>query len=816
MHRFIPLLLILLAPLGAHAQRADLRGYVMTAEGKPLPGANVLLEPVDGGKPAGQAADASGAFHFAELAPGSYLLRVRFVGYERWSTSVDLAAGEHRTVTVELEDAPLTSDEVLVTAMRVRPQIAPVTASTLTAAELARQPAMKDLPVQLASTPAITFSSQSGNGIGYTSLRMRGFGQRRLAVAVNGIPQNDPESFEVYWINFYGLQSVLRDVQVQRGAGAAFYGPAAIGGAINMIVRPYRTEPSLSVESGYGTYATRKLAVEANSGILGGRWILFGRLGWMASDGYRDGSWSEFIRYFAGATYRGDDHQLTLQAHGGVQQDGLAFSGIRKAANEDDVLRRANPGAATGDEERFDQPHVSLLHDWQIDDGIAVNQALFLIRGVGYFDFDGSFRSPEYLRLPVGTGGWSDAERSQPFFLLRPEDPLQFRAALDLWQVGWLPKLTLDHRWGSTRVGLEARLHRGQSWGRIQRAPSLPEALTGMEAPKSYRYHTEKLITSGFVSHRYRIAGWLELQGDLQATYRRYRVFDEAYFGHDLSIPFTFLNPRIGASFNPGQPWMGYVSFALAQREPRRAALYDATNAGAGAVPQFVREEDGTYDTDEAFVRPERLWDLEVGTRWQGERTEAAANLFWMRFEDEIVPSGGVDQYGVPRTGNADRTRHVGLELETSAEVLPGLTLDANATWSRNRFVRFTEYVAADSSASRDGNTIAGFPDLIVNAGLSYARGGGTLALRARHVGRQFVDNANRTGDGVVPAHTLVDLSLRYQPEGTLLSGLELALDVNNLLDERALLRGVSTFAGPRFFPAATRHLYVGLRYTIE
>ena len=63
---------------------------------------------------------------------------------------------------------------------------------------------------------------------------MRGFGQRRIAVSVNGIPQNDPEEFNVFWINFFDLQGVIDDIQVQRGAGSSHYGPAAIGGTIDI------------------------------------------------------------------------------------------------------------------------------------------------------------------------------------------------------------------------------------------------------------------------------------------------------------------------------------------------------------------------------------------------------------------------------------------------------------------------------------------------------------------------------------------------------------------------------------------------------
>ena len=46
-----------------------------------------------------------------------------------------------------------------------------------------------------------------------------------------------------------------------------------------------------------------------------------------------------------------------------------------------------------------------------------------------------------------------------------------------------------------------------------------------------------------------------------------------------------------------------------------------------------------------------------------------------MDFSDEIVKSGQVDRFGQPVTGNAERTRHLGLELSVSAEPAEGLEL---------------------------------------------------------------------------------------------------------------------------------------------
>ena len=94
---------------------------------------------------------------------------------------------------------------VVVTATEARLRETPVTFSNLTAAQLRRHYTMQDIPVLLSELPSITTYSENGNGIGYNYVTLRGFDQRRISVMINGIPQNDPEDHNVYWIDFPDL-----------------------------------------------------------------------------------------------------------------------------------------------------------------------------------------------------------------------------------------------------------------------------------------------------------------------------------------------------------------------------------------------------------------------------------------------------------------------------------------------------------------------------------------------------------------------------------------------------------------------------------
>lgn len=810
-----------LGPATSHAQSVS--GRVVEEGGSALAGATVALRaPGSGLLRFGATTSSEGAFELTPVAPGTYVLEIRFVGFRAWTSQ--LAIGSDDSVvdvgTVRLRARSLPSDEIVVTGARADAARAPITVTNISATELAALPDMKDLPAHLARQPSITFHSENGNAIGYSTLRLRGFGQRRLAVSINGIPQNDPEESNVFWINFFDIQGATQDIQIQRGATSARFGPAGIGGAISIRAMPYEPDFRTTVQVGAGAFGTRRYSAEVNSGLLGSRYVLFGRLSRLESDGYRDWSWTEFWRFFAGVTRYGDHHTLTLQAYGGPQRDGLAYGGIPREANTrtiDDgfggtIDRKYNFSAFDRDTESFHQPHLELHHEWSPGGPWSVSQVLFGVRGVGYFDFGGTFRSADYLRLPQGFV--PDADRGLPLFVSRPETTVLFRAYLDQWQAGWLPRLTRSTETRTTTIGAEARLHRSLRWGRIQEATGVPAELVGSDNDvRVYSFRGEKAIGSIFISHRERLHPLWAAQVDVQATVRQYRVYDEAFFGTAFTKAYAFVNPSVGITYRPDEPVRAFASIALAHREPRMKSLYDGEEAGAGSQPAFR----SWPSTDDAIVSPERVLDVELGGTWSTDTYRFTATAFWMGFRDEIVPSGGLDQFGVPRTGNAAKTRHAGLELDGGVRVAAGFDIEGNASIFSNRLVRFTEFRLDGTEANRDGNAIAGFPGATANIQASWTRGGWQTRVMASHVGRQYVDNSDGDEEPALPAYTIVDVSASWSfSQQSALSGLRVSADVNNVLDRKVLAYGTVGAFGPQYFPMATRHVFIGLRYTVR
>jgi hypothetical protein len=70
-----------------------------------------------------------------------------------------------------------------------------------------------DTPMLLAETPNAYAYSDAGNGVGYSYLSIRGFPQRRISVLIDGVPLNDPQSHEVYWIDHPDLLASTSEVR---------------------------------------------------------------------------------------------------------------------------------------------------------------------------------------------------------------------------------------------------------------------------------------------------------------------------------------------------------------------------------------------------------------------------------------------------------------------------------------------------------------------------------------------------------------------------------------------------------------------------
>lgn len=733
-------------------------------------------------------ADPAGRFTLALDAARRATLVVSHPGYYVQRVTVDPAVVSE--LEVRLVAIVSLTDRVEVTATRAREGLDPVSFTNVPQERIEEAYWGQD-PAMLLSqlVPGVYASNDNGNGIGYSYFAIRGFGQARTRVMLNGAPLNDAESGELFFIDLADFMATAGDVQVQRGV----FGLSGLGGALDLTTALPPVEPDFSVHAGAGSYGTRRLTLRWESGLVGGRWAMSGRYSKITTDGYRDQSWVDMWNYYFSLARFGERSRVRVVLFGGPEQTHLAYNGVPREALEGGLTgsvdrdRRFNPLTFPGEVDNFFQPHYQLLHDVTLSDSTRFNQTLYLFQGDGYYD---QFRANRWLyeyalpnvELPGRTVTRSDLVR---------------RRSVDEWDAGWVPTLVRDFDRWSLEVNGEVRVHRAHHFGEVTWAQFYPAGVAPNQ--RYYDYEVAKDTATVAAQARYEATPRLAVTGGLQLTRHEYELSNDRLKGVAFTREFGFVLPRIGGVVKLDASSEAYVGLARGMREPFFRSLYD---------PQ-------DYYAVPVSLDPEDVWNVEAGVSVRRPTWRARGNVYWMNFLNEIVYAGALDDNGVPIYGNGARSRRRGIEIDASYAPSRRFGVDSTLSVSRHTFTQYREFDFDGSSQVYDGNRIAGFPDFMASVVARTDLGGHRISLAARHVGRFFLDNTERA-DSVNDAYTVVDVSGRLampaRLSGTLgLGRVELDLRLNNLFNERYTTFGYVDGGVPLFIPAAGRHVYVGL-----
>jgi iron complex outermembrane receptor protein len=94
------------------------------------------------------------------------------------------------------------------------------------------------------------------------NLKLRGVGNNRIALLVDGVPVYEPyfSSFDLKTISAGGIDTL----QVTKGPSSVLYGPNTLGGLVNVITKRPTERPSLSLTGSYGDKSTRGLGADGS------------------------------------------------------------------------------------------------------------------------------------------------------------------------------------------------------------------------------------------------------------------------------------------------------------------------------------------------------------------------------------------------------------------------------------------------------------------------------------------------------------------------------------------------------------------------
>jgi len=191
--------------------------------------------------------------------------------------------------------------EVTVSSVRAKDKN-PITYTNVSAAEIAPRNLGQDIPVLLQYLPSVVSTTDAGNGVGYTYMRVRGSDGSRINVTLNGIPFNDSESQGTFFVNLPDFASSLESVQLQRGVGTSTNGAGAFGASLNMQTKSYQEEAFAEIANSFGSFNTRKHTLSFGTG-LHNNFELNGRISNISSDGFIDRASSDMFGYFFNANY---------------------------------------------------------------------------------------------------------------------------------------------------------------------------------------------------------------------------------------------------------------------------------------------------------------------------------------------------------------------------------------------------------------------------------------------------------------------------------------------------------------------------------
>jgi len=732
MKSIIVLIGLLLAAPSLTAQ--TLSGLVCDAKtGQPLIGASVAQKETR----TGVVSRPDGTFSINLLPDAPKILVVRYLGYETKEVSVD-AQSTTEAVRICLDPQAFRGDELIVQGVRVDANSA-VTHSNISKEDIAGRNLGRDLPYMLEMLPSVVTTSDAGAGVGYTGMRIRGVDQARINITVNGIPLNDTESHEVFWVNMPDFASSVQSMQVQRGVGTSTNGAAAFGASVNILTDAASTEPHGSITSAIGSFNTRRVSLETGTGLLNGLWSLDGRLSTTHSDGYIDRAFSDLNAWYVSGARTGARSQLKVNVFSGKERTYQAWNGVPEEMLADN--RRFNEFTYENQVDNYRQTHTQVHYSLQVSPTVNMHTALHYTRGLGYYEeLRENDRLNRYGIAPIEIGGTTVTRTD----LVR-------RRWLDNHFYGMVGSIDIrpDDRFSIT-VGGAYNTYDGDHFGEVIWARFAGNSTLG---DRYYDNNGIKTDASAYSKASYKLSSRLEAFGDLQLRHIDYRVegLGSSRNPIDQSVDYTFFNPKTGLSYEITTGSRAYVGFGVAQKEPTRKEFIESPT---GEVPS-----------------PERLNNLELGWRLQKGSWQMGVGAYWMDYKDQLILTGEVNQSGSYVRTNVPESYRVGLEFDGGWRVIPTLTVGGSLTLSRNRIVDFVEYVdvyegwdwVGQRAIEWDSSPIGFSPSVIGGAMVNWAPVRGVdLGFDARHVSRQYLDNTGTRSRSLNP-YSFANLSMGYR-----------------------------------------------------
>lgn len=307
-----------LCAFAATAQNAQVMGVVKSnLDGLPMIGMKIELSPAE--SPLRALTDIDGNYMFENVPFGTYKMTITGINLDSMVVKVDI--DENPFVFDVFHGRTLEQDEVEVIGQLVTDRKTPVAVSSIGTKEINEELGSQDLPMIMNSKPGV-HATQQGGGDGDARITIRGFDQRNVGVMIDGVPVNDMENGALYWSNWFGLDQITSQIQLQRGLGATKLAMPSVGGTMNILTMSTGGKRMINVQQEYGSGNFLRTSLSYKSGALKNGWGILFSGSYKQGNGWVDGLSTQGGFYYLKIQKQVKNHVISLSGFGAPQQHG--------------------------------------------------------------------------------------------------------------------------------------------------------------------------------------------------------------------------------------------------------------------------------------------------------------------------------------------------------------------------------------------------------------------------------------------------------------------------------------------------------------
>ena len=653
----------------------------------------------------------------------------------------------------------------------------PVAFSKINSTQLRSMSPLNSVPMALSLMPSVVSSTEGGNGLGYSSMRVRGSDASRINVTINGIALNDAESQEVFWVNLPALSGFLSDIQLQRGVGTSVNGAGAFGASINMQTVKPSSDAYGSADLSVGSYKSVVSSIAAGTGLLPGGYYADVKYSFATGEGYIRNAKSRLNSLYTTLGWRDAKTDLKLNYMFGDQKTGITWNGVPREMLEID--RRYNPAGeykdAAGNIRYYDnetdnytQHHFQLFFSRELSSNLSITSSLNFTKGDGYYENYKANKKFSSYGLPSQVVNGVTYKKSD----------LIIRQLMDNMFMSASSSLIYSSDKYQSTSGISYSRYIGDHIGRVL------WSMYNQNISNEHMWYfndARKTDFNIYSRHELKATKWLYLYADLQ--FRRVALNmdgpDKDFVSLLYKKHYNFFNPKFGLTFDLSKSSKLYASVAIGRKEPGRADIKESIKAGKADL-----------------VKPERLTDYEFGYMYSGEKLTLAANVYMMEYKDQLVPTGKLSETGYVIKENVPHSYRRGIEFSAAYSPAPFIRFDGNLTLSKNKIIDYTSWrdlydnpndwtPMPQTNRFFSTTNIAYSPECVSAASMTISPDKHTkLMLNAKYVGKQYYDNTSDENFSI-PSYYVMSFNasraFKIKREGDF----TLSLFVDNLLNRK-------------------------------